>query len=86
MAKSFITEDELKDFKERMQATVERAKTHGIELTSGSISYNPLQVMLALYTDRLDKSSRRLICLTRVLIILTVILAILTGISVWRIF
>ena len=86
MAKSYLTEKELKEFKARLEATAELGKKYDAKFTLlGNItSFNPLDVVLALYTERLDRSSRRLNCLTWALIALTAVLAVLTGISLWK--
>lgn len=88
MKKPYLDENEIKEFKERLQATIDLGAKHDMKFTIlGNISsFNPLDVILALSTERLDKSSKRLNRLTWVLIALTVILAILTGISVWKLF
>jgi hypothetical protein len=95
MAESYLFEDELKEFKERIKATYFLGEKYDAKLTHpGNISqYNPLDVILAFYTgrlerssERLEKSSNRLNALTWGLIILTGILAVLTGITVWKLF
>jgi F420-0:gamma-glutamyl ligase len=62
MVEPYPTDSEFKNFVERMKATYDLAKKHGIKLTNPENidAYNPLDVILALYTERLDKSSKRL--------------------------
>ncbi len=85
MAKPYLTEDELKDFSERLKATVELGNKHGGKLTTATYipSFSPLDVIVALYSERLDRTSRRLNRLTWALIVLTAVLTVLTGLLVW---
>jgi len=72
----YLSEAEVRDFKARMDATVGLGRRHGVNLVSGNIEYNPLQVILAISTERLDKSSKMLNRLTMILTALTFILLI----------
>ena len=87
MAKLYINEGDIKEITEKMKLITELGQKEGISINPVKYSvFNPLQVVLAVSIDRLDKSSKRLNYLTWALVGLTVVLAILTGISVWKIF
>ena len=82
-----INEEEIKNIKAIIEATAKLGHQQGMSFTDLKyIVHNPLDVILAISIDRLEKSSKILNRLTIVLIALTVILAILTGISVWKLF
>jgi hypothetical protein len=82
-AKPLITAEELEEFKERLEATVELGMTHGIMFAStGQTLFNPLDVSLVMSTERLDKSSRRLNVLTKILIALTFVLIVVGIVTV----
>lgn len=72
-AKPLLSEDELEEFMERLDTTIELGKKHNVPFTQLEHvqSLNPLDVMLIISTERLDKSSDRLNCLTKILIVLT---------------
>ena len=86
MAKSYLTEDQIKEFAERIKVTSELGQKHNAKLTlhGNVLQYNTLDVIVALYSERLEKSSQRLNNLTWALVVLTAILAILTGITLWK--
>jgi hypothetical protein len=86
MVESFLTEDEVKGLIARLDATWAIGEKYKAKLMhpGNVMQFNTLDVIVALYSERLDKSSKRLNKLTLALIILTIILAILTGVSVWK--
>jgi hypothetical protein len=85
MARSFLSEDEMKEFNDRIKATNELGKKFNIKFTSPeTIQHNTLEVVSALYTERLEKSSKRLNYLTLALVGLTIILAVFTVILVCK--
>ena len=87
MSKSFLTEMEVKEFNDRLNAMRELARKYGMQITAGAgMGYNPLDVILTFYSERLETSSQRLNSLTWALIGLTIILAVLTGILVFKTF
>ena len=87
MVKPYVSEREMKQFQERTQATAELAKKYDVNVNSGSdVQYNLFELIIALYSERLDSSSKKLNSLTWALIGLTLVLAVLTGILVWRLF
>ena len=79
MPKPYLSEGDIKDFKERLDCTYELAKEHGVPLVSKGniIGYNPLDVIMIVSIDRLNKSSKILNRLTKILIILTIVLAVI---------
>lgn len=84
MAEPYISEDDIKLFRERIDATYDLCEKHNIKLTTkGYISaFNPLDVIMAVSVERLDKSSKRLDYLTKVLIGLTIVLAVVGIINI----
>jgi hypothetical protein len=86
LAQPYLTDSELKQFKERIEATYNLGKEHQVKLThtGNSEEYTMADIFLLLYSDRFDKSSRRLYWATCALIGLTIILAILTVILAYK--
>ncbi len=77
MVESYINENDMKNLLARLETTVSLGRKHGVAFTSlGTVYYNPFDVIMAVSAERLDKSSKRLNCLTAALIILTSVLAI----------
>lgn len=88
MAESFLTENEIKQLIARLDATWEFSEKYKAKLMSPHNvgQFNTLDVIVALYSERLDKSSKRLNWLTIALTGLTSILAILTAVMLWKSF
>jgi hypothetical protein len=88
MGKSFLSESDVKSIKDRYEATVKIGNEQGMNFVpfSQDLQFNPLNLMSAISTERLEKSAKTLNCLTIVLIIITAFLAILTGMSAWKLY
>jgi hypothetical protein len=87
MAESYVNEQDIKRIKAKMQEVVELGTKQ--DMSVNPLKYtvsNPLDIVLAVSIDRLEKSSQILNRLTVILIVFTIFLAILTGISVWKLF
>ncbi|HEX79034.1 MAG TPA: hypothetical protein G4O19_02640 [Dehalococcoidia bacterium] len=84
MAEPYISDNDIKLFRERIDATYDLCEKHSIRLTTkGHISaFNPLDVIMAISIERLDKSSKRLNYLTKVLTGLTIVLAVVGIINI----
>ncbi|MFC1991941.1 hypothetical protein ACFLVC_04395 [Chloroflexota bacterium] len=77
MVESYISENDVKLFIERYNTTVSLGKKHGVAFTAlGNAYQNSFDVIMSVYAERLDKSSKRLNRLTVFLIALTFVLAI----------
>jgi len=77
MVEPYINEKDLIIILERLETTIELGKKHGIAFSKlGNVYQDPFNVIMAVSSERLDKSSKMLNSLTAALIILTSILTI----------
>jgi len=77
MAEPYISENDVKKFIERYKTTVSLGRKHGVAFTAlGNAYQDPSAVIISVFAEGLEKSSKRLICLTVALIILTSVLTI----------
>ena len=78
MAESYISENDVKNYIERYETTVSLGRKYGVAFTPlGNVYQNPFDLIMAVSTECLYKSSKRLNYLTVTLIILTSVLAII---------
>ena len=85
MAEPYISEKDVSVFKERMETTEALGRKYNINFNPHENTiFNAFEVLLAVSSERLEKSSKTLERLTIWLIVLNGILAILTGISIWK--
>ncbi len=77
MAEPYISENDVKKFIERYETTVRLGKKEGVAFPPiGNVYQKPIDVIMSVYAERLDKSSKRLNRLTSLLIALTMVLTI----------
>ena len=80
MANTYITEKDIKEFRQRFDATYDLCEKNKIKLTTkGYIgAFNPFDVIMMISIEHLYKSTKTLNVLTSVLIVLTIILVIVS--------